>query len=679
MRIDVRHGRGAAAALMAAILMAGPVTAAQSSLVNLGVPFYNFVASGGLMTSQAGAPVWISVAAGNPAILGELNAASGAVADTARVPGANSVYGYAQAPSGTVYLGSAPHRQLYGYVPGSGTVKALGAPTGTSATTIWALAYDPADNLLYGGLSSKAGLFSYNPATGAFVNDGSMESGHAFVRALAVSGGIVYAGLGGPAGLVAYNPATQTATNILPNGYGRPEAVNALQVVGSDLFVHFTDAEELVMSIPGYTVLAHLNNVHGPGVTPQSDGTSVAYEGGGSVYELNLQTLKSVNESTSLPAYQAQYLASTSADAVALVNNAGSSAPGWSVAGMTSKGTYWLDNLQNDFLASGPIDVNASVGQIEAIGQGPDGKIYMSSYLSGATAVLDPSTNAVTTQQGPGQAESIVTDGQNIIFGVYPGAVLWSYNPAEPWNWGPYATAPENPAPLVTIGKAQDRPMSMVVGPDGNLYVGTVPVAGAIGGALSVVTPTGHVTTYRNLIQGQSPISLVVADGEIVGSTTVSGGIGGKPTAKSAEMFVWNPQTQSLVASLAPFPGVPSIAGLVAAPDGIVYGLTHTQIFAYDPATNALLYAQNLPWSTGTGYGSFDWGSDASLVIGPDGNLYGSIDGRAFEANPNGLAVTTLVGSGVHLVTEAKDGQVYAVANDGTQIEELAFPAAPPN
>ncbi|MDA8342703.1 MAG: hypothetical protein M0007_10850, partial [Actinomycetota bacterium] len=620
-----------AATLLAATVVLAPTLLARSSLIDLGVPFWDFVSSGSLMTHQDGQPVWISAAAGYPSMLGEVNAATGEVLDTARLDGANAVYGYAQAKSGIVYLGAAPNAQLYSYVPGSSTTEDLGSPA-KNDTVIWSLAYDGKTGLLYGGLGANAELFSYNPATKAFSLLGSMAAGHAFVRAVTIYDGIVYAGLGGQAGLVAYNPQTGAKADILPPGNASAESVNNIQAVRGDLFVHLTNGQELVLSIPSDKLIATIGNVGGPGVTPQTDGDHVAYLAGGSLYEFDLHTDKSSEVSSNLPAYQAQYLASSESDAIALVQVGSSQYPGWSVAGMVSKGTYWLDNPDDGYLASGPVAVNASVGTIESAHGSATGDVYASSYLSGDTMILDPTTNQMTVELGPGQAESIADDGSEIALGIYPGAVIWLYNPAQPWNWGPYAKGTENPSRLATIGDSQDRPMSMVVGPHGTMYVGTVPVAGALGGALSTITPGGKVTTYRNLIPDQSPISLVMtSSGLIVGATTVSGGIGIQPTASTAELFVWNPTTQKLVSTLAPFPGTPALSALTLGPNGLVYGLSNTELFAYDPTTNTIVNSRTLPWTSGTGYGTFDWGSDTSLLIGPDGNLYGAVDGRAFE------------------------------------------------
>lgn len=672
-RTPARTLAAAAAAALAALAL-GPAAAARPSVVDLGPPFWNFVSASALLVHSPQGPAWVAVAAGYPAMLGEVQAGTGEVVDTARVAGAHAVYGYAMA-AGTVYLGGSPGAQLYAYVPGSGTVRALGSPD-PAGLVIWCLAYDAATRTLYGGLGRDAALFAYDTATGRFTDLGPVAPGHAFVRSLAVYDGVVYAGLGGGAGLVAYDPSTGTGREILPPAYAGAESVDALQAVRGLLFVHLTNGNEVVLSVPSYRVVAHIDDVSSPGVSPQTDGLHVAYLAGGGVYEFNLRTRASTRVSGNLPGYQAQYLAGTSSDAVALVQDAGPDFPGWSVAGMVSKGTYWLDNPERGYLATGPVAIHASVGTIESAHASAGGDVYASSYLSGSTLILDPSTNALTVVPGPGQAESIADDGGDVVFGVYPGAALWLYDPTRPWNWGPYATGTENPRRLAVIGQGQDRPMSMAVGPDGTLYVATVPIAGALGGALSAVSPDGKVRVYRNLIPGQSPISLVWDDGLVVGSTTVFGGVGAHVTQTTAQIFAWNPATGKLVATLSPFPDTPVISALTLGPNGWVYGLTHTEIFAYDPSLNAVVASAALPWTTGVGYGSFDWGADSALAFGPDGNLYGCVDGRAFEASPATLQATVLVPSGVQDVMVAADGRIYLVGDGGTHVEELAFPLA---
>lgn len=651
------------------------VASAQSPVLNLGIPFWNFVSASGIMTQTGGQSTWVSAASGYPAVLGMVNPVSGSVLATQTISGAHAVWGYARTPNGTIYLGTSPNAHLYSYVPGQTPVN-LGTPD-ASGGEIWSLTYDTQNRTLYGGLGTKGALFSYVPATHTFKDLGTLIPGHAFVRSVAVYGDEVYAGLGGPGGLVAYNTQTGSVTTVLSASETDAESVSALQVVRGLLFAHLTNGIERVVNLQNGRLIATISDVNSPGVTPQTDGQSVGYAADGGIWVWNLHTHTATEISQHLPAFERSYLSTVGADAVALVRENTPSVSGWAVAGLASKGTFWVLGTASGALASGPIDIHASVGTVESLASGPSGYLFASSYLSGSTYIYNETTGTGTVYQGPGQAEDMIQDGSDLILGVYPSATLWRYDPSKPWNWGPYARGTENPSQIGTIGQKQDRPMALQAASDGTLYVGTVPIPGAIGGALSVVSPSGQIHVMRNLIPGESPISLTLSNGLLVGGTTVSGGIGGHPDHKSGELFVWNPATQTLQSTLKPFPGTPSIAGLTVGPNGTVYGLTHTEIFAYNPQDNTIVNAVKLPWDTGTAYGAFTWGANTSLAVGPDGNLYGSVDGRAFTAARNTLQVTPLLTSGIHEVAVTPSGEMFAVGNQGTDLYQLLFPATP--
>jgi hypothetical protein len=228
-----------------------------------------------------------------------------------------------------------------------------------------------------------------------------------------------------------------------------------------------------------------------------------------------------------------------------------------------------------------------------------------------------------------------------------------------------------------TLGHHQDRPVAMTEDAEGNVYLGSVPDPGLLGGALAVLTPSGHLTVYRNLVPDQSVVSLAYADGLVVGATSISGGLGATPTARSAELFVYSPAQGRLVATLTPFPGTPAIGGLLAGPNGLVYGLTNRAVFAYDPRLNQVV--AETTFAPTASYGSFSWGQTTSLALGADGNLYGAVDGNLIEVNPQTLSVTVLVQGGVERVVASSSGLITFVGDSGTHLEQVlsVLPASP--
>jgi hypothetical protein len=110
---------------------------------------------------------------------------------------------------------------------------------------------------------------------------------------------------------------------------------------------------------------------------------------------------------------------------------------------------------------------------------------------------------------------------------------------------GTTGTKPENnPRGFGLMGDGHLRPRAMVMGPDGRIYVGSLPPYGQVGGALGVYDPKADkvMENYRHLVQDQG-ISALCVEATIQkifgGSSTAAGG-GGKPTAKECVIFSWD-------------------------------------------------------------------------------------------------------------------------------------------
>jgi streptogramin lyase len=159
------------------------------------------------------------------------------------------------------------------------------------------------------------------------------------------------------------------------------------------------------------------------------------------------------------------------------------------------------------------------------------------------------------------------------------------------------------------------RPLVLVFGPDGNLYVGDV---GALAqGGLAIRRYDGHTG---------APIDVFVASG--------SGGLG----AGDPQFFTFGPDGNLYVASqgthrilrfsgttgafmdafvAAGSGGLEAPSGLVFGPDGNLYvgSTTNNTVLRYDGATGAFIDVFVLPGSGGLIV-------PVGLVFGPDGNLY---------------------------------------------------------
>src|SRR5690606_19046910 len=111
------------------------------------------------------------------------------------------------------------------------------------------------------------------------------------------------------------------------------------------------------------------------------------------------------------------------------------------------------------------------------------------------------------------QVEGMTSHGTDLMLGVYPGAKIYRYDTTQEWQAG------TNPGTPVAIGNSQDRPVALT--PAGDLTaIGSVPDYGHLGGALTLLDrTTGETTSYRNVVQDQSIVTLLHRDGKIYGGS----------------------------------------------------------------------------------------------------------------------------------------------------------------
>src|SRR5690606_18257559 len=90
---------------------------------------------------------------------------------------------------------------------------------------------------------------------------------------------------------------------------------------------------------------------------------------------------------------------------------------------------------------------------------------------------------------------------------------------------------------------------------------------------------------WRNLIPDQSLISLasVPQTGELFIASDVRGGTGTKPVATEGYVFLWSPEKEEVVFKTKPVPSAKHYGTVVAARNGLIYGLAQNHYYAFDP------------------------------------------------------------------------------------------------
>jgi len=195
---------------------------------------------------------------------------------------------------------------------------------------------------------------------------------------------------------------------------------------------------------------------------------------------------------------------------------------------------------------------------IYSLGSELDGKLYGGGLKPAAMFEIDLATGQMrdlgVLGQGKTQVYHVLAHGGGLYQSSYAEGSITYYDPKQPIEKG------VNPQEIITLAKTddQERAQELVLGPDGMIYAGTIPVKGQLGGVLLRIDPADKSTrVWRNLVPNQSLISMesVPATGEMFVTTTIGGGSTAIPTEKEAVVFLWNCKEEKISWQGKPVPG----------------------------------------------------------------------------------------------------------------------------
>ncbi|MCH6268979.1 Ig-like domain-containing protein [Neobacillus citreus] len=148
---------------------------------------------------------------------------------------------------------------------------------------------------------------------------------------------------------------------------------------------------------------------------------------------------------------------------------------------------------------------------------------------------------------------------------------------------------------------------------ENRLYIGTYPIAGKTGGALSIYNPeTGVFDVKRNIIPEHSINTLLYRDGKLyMGSGAMDGG--------SGKLAIYDTATDTIEYETIPVEGKKTLTSFIWGPDGNLWGMALGTLFIFDPDTKKVIYSDDK-------FPTADYAhSNPRLMIGTDGNVYASI------------------------------------------------------
>jgi hypothetical protein len=621
----------------------------SKDVTDLGVQIESSVPNG---TTFAGTKAY-AIFTGTQAIspqLGVIDLAAESVTQKITIPG-NAIGGWAAATAsdGRVYLGTYSDARLYRHTPGQSAIQDLGKADGGNSV-VWDL--EPgANGDIYGGTSANqaanfGSFFKYANNTLTTIKSPVVPDAQ-YVRAIAhdPAANVTYLGVGSPAALI----RSDTNADILPAAYRTSSMVGGLTWTGN----------RLIMSIDGSLVVMNGTTVE---ATIPGGGIHHSPARNGKVwftkddllhsYDIATKTVQATGISPGLDATGYTWLGDT---LVAL----GASIDGTKIFKYNTTTAQWSSRV----VAGTPLLPAA----INAVGAGPDGKIYTGGFLTGGTGVYDPmlgDTNDTKpdtlTANGLTQTDSLLAHNGKLYIGTYPSAGLHSYDGTWPPQLEYSGGSAGNKADDCEPGKGpapQDRPLVLAGGPSGTVYMGTVPKYGKRSGALTVwQNGTGQTICVA---QNHVVASLAYAGGQVFGGTSTRGALGVEPPyapGETATLFSYDGAVTRypLPSSLA---GVKAITAL-AEVDGDIWGLAGGTLITLDPANPSAITTKRVLTEPDWNKVSLAWRDGVLLPIGQ--YVYGTLGDSIFRISKASKDITVLrTVAGMEGLTKDDFGNLY--------------------
>jgi outer membrane protein assembly factor BamB len=530
-------------------------------------------------------------------------------------------YGVTRGKDGCIYVGGVYPGNLHQYDPKSDKLVTFKAPN-AGCEYIWELEAAPDGKIYCAAGFPRTNLLVFDPEKRELRDLGEMATGEQYLRSLCIDPlGKVWCGVGMHAHLVVYNPADGSKREVLPAEFAGNSSVYELERVGDyvvasvlyggTVLVYDAASQKVVRTIP--RPAGQQSWMIAGGSTPER--TYLWTLPGFDAYACNLRS----GELTKLAEHLGK-LQMVEQDRVMHV--------------LQDQEYVAYDLREKRVLARQRLTEGGDGMDVFTLASGPDGNVYGSTYINMHMFRCETATGKLVdlgrASRWPGQVDSLSLGGDGRLYvGAYIEAVVSVLDPKAPWN--PGQEAGSNPREINPVGKGQYRTRANCLGPDGRVYVGSVPAYNtAPTGAFTICDPkTGRMDARTDFVKGGTVHTLVADDQYVYG-------------AGGGEFFVYDPATGSKhwrverpVVSLAVLPG------------GRVLGSGGGKVFVYDRAANAITLEKANPT-----------GDFSHMATGPDGAAYGVGDKAVARVNANG-EVDILAKPGGRFAAVDKQGRVY--------------------
>ncbi|MFJ7935646.1 hypothetical protein [Sporosarcina sp. NPDC096371] len=594
---------------------------------------------------------------GLPGTFSVIDAETGKLKFSEVIKGTEALWAMTVGPDKNVYFAGTGDGKLYRYVPELKKIEELGV--NPSDDWVWDLEAT-ADGKIYGSTYPHASVFEYDIATGKFRNYGTVKEGQQYARGIAVTDDHIYVGIGTTKHLFKVDRVTGEKEEVILEGHsGEDGMIENIFVVNDKLFVSVGTINMLVID-PATNKVMHTFQYSNMISNPSPHNANlVYYKFQNRLYQYDFST----NQSTVIEGIPLlpDTVRVKAMEWITLTS-------GETVLAMvTQYGEFMLYEPTTNDMKFIELDISSQAVAIQALETGHDGKLYMGGYQRGMSIYNPFAKELEVNISSFAQPEGIGFLNGKVYYGTYVGAMMYSYDPFLDVDLN------SNPKFEYDITDQQDRPFAITSGDD-KLFVGTVPDYGILGGVLAIYDEkTDKWSQYRNIVQDQSIIALAYQDGKLYGGTSVWGGLGVDPKAKEAKIFVWDVETGKKIEEFTPtIPGIDEtprmIGGLSFGPDGNLWGAVDGTIFAMNPKTKEIVKSKVIRPSL---YNSSKW-FPYRLQWAPDGMLYTTLSRKLIAIDPDTLAYQVLVEDFMNNMSLGVDGSIYYAL--GSELYQIAVP-----
>lgn len=582
------------------------------------------------------------------------------------IPNTEATWAMTVGPDKNVYFAGTGDGMLYRYLPADQKIEKLGF----NGADNWVWDLEAIGSKIYGGtFNDKTGgkVFEYDIETGKFRNYGTVQPGQQYVRGIAVDDRYIYAGMGTTLQLFKIDRVTGEKSEIHIPGYsGTTGTIADVFIVNGKLMVSVSTVNMVVMDLETLKIehtFQYSNMISEPA---PNDPNVIYYKFGAEFFKYNFSTNTSEQIKLAYPLPDTVRVK----DMSWITLKSGSKAGKTVLAMVTQYGEYILYDPSDNSVTFVELEISPQPVRIQAIESGIDGRLYFGGYQRGMS-VYNPFTGKIDLNISSfPQPEGIGFLNGKVYFGTYVSAVMYSYDPSLPVSLN------KNPKLEYDI-EHQDRPFAMTSGDD-KLFVGTVPDYGVLGGALAVFDEkkgTWKQYNHDQVVRNQSIISLAYKDGLLYGGTTVWGGLGIDPSEPQAKIFIWDVKNGRKIDEFTPdIPGIDEaprmIGDLSFGPDGLLWGAVDGTIFAMDPATKKVVKSKLIRPST---YNTSKW-MPFHLRWAPDGMLYTTLSRKLIAIDPETLQYKVIDDRFMNSMTIGIDGTIYYAPEAGTNMSKIPVP-----